>query len=338
MGASPAESGSVTPWSRRLAGAPISWGVCEVPDWGRILAPDRVLAEMASLGLRATELGPVGYLGADPADVRRLLSAHGLRAVGGFVPLVLHDPAEWDRSRGEAGRSARMLEEVGAEVFVTAAVADERFGRPLALDSSGWDHLLAGLAELDELCAAHGLRQVLHPHVGTQVETAQDVERVLAASEVSWCFDTGHLAVAGVDVVEFAERHAARVGHVHLKDVRRAIAGPVRAGERTLAQATKDGLFCALGQGDVPVATVVERLEVAGYDGWYVLEQDVAIDRGADLESVHPADAVAVSLAYLEARGLVLGPGVARGSIEPEHRRSVQTTRGPAAEDRPGSR
>ncbi len=338
MGASLPEPGSVTPWSGRLAGAPISWGVCEVPDWGRILAPDRVLAEMASLGLRATELGPVGYLGVDPGNVRRLLSTHGLRAVGGFVPLVLHDPAQRDRTRTEAEGVARMLEGTGADVFVTAAVADDRWGPPVALDTSGWDHLLAQLAELDQLCAAHGLRQVLHPHVGTQVETAQDVERVLAASPVSWCLDTGHLAVAGVDVVEFAERHAARVGHVHLKDVRRAVAGPVRVGERTLAQGTKDGLFCALGRGDVPVATVVERLEVAGYDGWYVLEQDIAIDRGADLESVHPADEVAVSIAYLKARGLVLAPGVAGGPIGPERRRSAPETGRPTVHDRPGSR
>ena len=43
--------------ARRLAGAPISWGVCEVPGWGRMLPPGRVLAEMASLGLAAMELG-----------------------------------------------------------------------------------------------------------------------------------------------------------------------------------------------------------------------------------------------------------------------------------------
>ena len=41
----------------RLAGAPISWGVCEVPGWGIELSPDRVLGEMRQLGLTATELG-----------------------------------------------------------------------------------------------------------------------------------------------------------------------------------------------------------------------------------------------------------------------------------------
>src|ERR671914_1220308 len=76
---------------RKLAGAPISWGVCEVPGWGRMLPPERVLAEMASLGLTATEMGPVGYLPADPERVRSLLARYDLSLVGAFVPLVLHE-------------------------------------------------------------------------------------------------------------------------------------------------------------------------------------------------------------------------------------------------------
>ena len=51
----------------RIAGAPISWGVCEVPGWGYQLGPQQVLAEMREVGLAATELGPDGFLPADPA-------------------------------------------------------------------------------------------------------------------------------------------------------------------------------------------------------------------------------------------------------------------------------
>ena len=76
----------------RVAGAPISWGVCEVPGWGYQLPADRVLAEMAALGLTATEFGPAGYLPTDPVQRSRLLAGHGLSAAGGFVPVVLHAP------------------------------------------------------------------------------------------------------------------------------------------------------------------------------------------------------------------------------------------------------
>src|SRR2546430_3544187 len=77
----------------KLAGAPISWGVCEVPDWGLQLAPDRVLADMRALGLRATEAGPPGFLPADPAMARALLDSCGLRLIGGFLPPGLPENA-----------------------------------------------------------------------------------------------------------------------------------------------------------------------------------------------------------------------------------------------------
>src|SRR5882757_3584128 len=76
--------------AERVAAAPISWGVCEAPGWGHEMPAERVLSEMHALGLRATELGPTGYLGADPAQVRARLDRHGMRLVGGFLPVVLH--------------------------------------------------------------------------------------------------------------------------------------------------------------------------------------------------------------------------------------------------------
>ena len=46
----------------KIAGAPISWGVCEVPNWGYQMTPERVLTEMKQIGLTATEFGPQGWL------------------------------------------------------------------------------------------------------------------------------------------------------------------------------------------------------------------------------------------------------------------------------------
>jgi inosose dehydratase len=77
----------------RIAGAPISWGVSEVPGWGYQLHPDRVLAEMRRVGLLATELGPEGFLPSEPDAMATVLAQHGLRAVGGFTPLLLHVPS-----------------------------------------------------------------------------------------------------------------------------------------------------------------------------------------------------------------------------------------------------
>jgi inosose dehydratase len=77
----------------RLAAAPISWGVCEVPGWGWQMDSGTVLAQMREVGVRATEFGPDGFLPADPQAKAAVLHDAGLQAVGGFVPVILHDPA-----------------------------------------------------------------------------------------------------------------------------------------------------------------------------------------------------------------------------------------------------
>ena len=99
---------SAEPLPGRIGGAPISWGVCEAPDWGYELGPDRVLAEMRALGLTATELGPTGYLGATPAAVQARLDAHGLRLIGGFLPLTMHLDPDLDLSAARAAMQAHV--------------------------------------------------------------------------------------------------------------------------------------------------------------------------------------------------------------------------------------
>jgi inosose dehydratase len=271
-----APSGAGTSDAARLAAAPISWGVCEVPGWGLMLPPDRVLAEMAALGVRATELGPIGWLPLEPAALRAALDVHRLRLVGGFVPVVLHEPS-FDAARDRAAETARVLAAAGADVFVLAIVVDDGWSPRIDLDDAQWARLVANLANLEAAVGAHGLTLALHPHVGTLVETAADVERVLASSDVGWCFDTGHLLIGGTDPVEFVRRHADRIVHVHLKDVDAALAARVRSGDVSLMAATQAGLFRPLGQGDAHIAEAIELLDRSGYRRWLVLEQDAAI-------------------------------------------------------------
>jgi inosose dehydratase len=260
--------------SGRLAGAPISWGVCEVPGWGLMLPPDRVFAEMASLGLRATELGPIGYLPYEPNAIRERLDAHGLRLVGGFVPLVLHEPG---LDTAAAERGAEVLAGAAADVVNLAVVADEQWSARIALDADGWTRLARHLTEIEKRVEQHGLRLALHPHAGTQIETRDEIERVLAETQVGVCLDSGHLLIGGADPVEFVRHHGDRIVHAHLKDVDAGIAARLRAGELSLVQATQAGLFRPLGRGDARIAEVMELLEGSGYERWLVLEQDTAI-------------------------------------------------------------
>ncbi|HEV2885721.1 MAG TPA: TIM barrel protein [Jatrophihabitans sp.] len=260
----------------RIAGAPISWGVCEAPGWGHELAATRVLAEMATLGLGATELGPTGYLGGTPAEVRARLDEHGLRLVGGCLPVPRH-VAELDLS--EARQAVAVLAAAGAEVVVLAARStDGSYDRKVALSEHEWPVLLGNLDRLAALIGEHGLRTTLHPHVGTAIETRESVLRLLESSDVELCLDTGHLLIGGMQPLELLDGFAGRIGHVHLKDVRTAVAGPVAAGRISYLEAVRAGLYAPLGAGDLDIAAIVAALEAAGYQGWYVLEQDRALD------------------------------------------------------------
>ena len=279
--------------ARRMAGAPISWGVCEVPGWGLQLTPERVLSEMAALGLKATELGPQGWLPLDGAAVRSELDRYGLRLVGGFVPVVVHASPEASR------RAAEQLAAAGADVFVAALVQDENWATPAPLDNDGWQRAGTQLRELTDLVAGEGLKLVLHPHVGTLVETAHDVERAIAHTDVPWCFDTGHLLIGGVEPVQFIRDHSDRIGHVHLKDVNASLAERVRAGELTLVQATQMGLFRPLGDGDARLDEVIALLDQTGYERWLVLEQDLAITGEEPPVDGGPALDVARSIEFL---------------------------------------
>jgi inosose dehydratase len=280
----------------RIAAAPISWGVCEVPGWGYQLGTDRVLSEMHDLGIAATELGPEGFLPDDPAGKASTLAAHGLGAVGSFVPVVLHD-ADHD-PLPELDRALDGLLAAGAGVLVLAAAtgAEGYDARP-ALDDLAWKHLLGELDRVAAHAVDRGVRACLHPHVGTMVETGEDVTRVLAGSSVPLCLDTGHLLVGGPDPVALSAEAAGRIAHVHLKDVDLAWASRVRAGEVTYTAAVAEGMYRPLGQGDVDVAAIVSTLEHAGYAGWYVMEQDTVL--AAEPEGEGPLVDVRASVEFL---------------------------------------
>lgn len=288
-----------TPFLDRIASAPISWGICEVPGWGAMLPTDRVLGEMASLGLPATELGAPGFLPADAAGLRTDLGRYGMSLLGGFTPFVAHDPARLDATIDQARSTARLFADAGATKMVSALVMDDDWSIPRPLSADERAQVVRTLAILDEICAEHGLEQVLHPHLQTIVETSDDVDRLLDGCDVHWCLDTGHMAIGGVDVVAFAREAFDRVGHVHLKDVDLSKAGPVLGREKSIMAGVQEGLFTPLGQGDVPIADVVVTLEGAGYQGWYVIEQDTALTEGLPGEGAGPIVEVRTSLDYL---------------------------------------
>ncbi len=285
----------------KLAAAPISWGVCEVPDWGLQLAPDRVLADMRALGVHATEAGPPGFLPGDPAEARALLDSCGLRLIGGFVTAVLHEGARRADELASVRRQADWLAAGGAEFVVLApALAQTGYSGTAEIPEGAWRSLFEGIDRVVEIADSAGLKVAVHPHWGTAIDRPQHIERFLEGTAHALCLDTGHIALGGADALKVARDAGPRVQHVHLKDVDGALASRVRDGSVSYNDAVRAGLFRPLGQGAARIEDVIGELRRAGYEGWYVLEQDVMLDREP---APGPPEWIARSAAYARKHG-----------------------------------
>lgn len=280
----------------RIAAAPVSWGICEVPGWGYQLPAAAALAGMTRIGLSASELGPDEFVPGDPAAKQALFAAAGVRCIGAFCPVKLHDPATDIRATA-AGLLATFAS-LGATVMVLAADTGRTgYDHRELLDTAGWATLVENVTVLRDLGAAHGITVCLHPHVGTMIETGPEVRRFLAETTVPLCLDAGHLLVGGTDPVALAQEVPDRIAHVHLKDVDLEVLATVRSGQRTYTQGVAAGMYRVLGQGGIDLRGLVGALENAGYRGWYVPEHDRMLQSESDVATAQ-ADAAA-SVAYL---------------------------------------
>jgi inosose dehydratase len=281
----------------KVAGAPISWGVCEVPGWGYQLPTERVLAEAQALGLGAIEAGPPGFLPRAPDAARSVLETNELQLVGGFVTAVLHERARLADELATLERYAQWLRDAGGE-FVVLAPAGGRAGYEgiVELERSEWTRLFDGLARADEIAARRALRLVVHPHVGTAIERREHIERFLEGCDLALCLDTGHAFIGGADPARIAREVRGRVQHVHLKDANGELAEAVRERRLAYGDAVRRGLYRPLGAGDAEIAGVLEAL--AGYQGWGVLEQDVML-AGPEVD---PRAWIAPSVAFARAQ------------------------------------
>jgi inosose dehydratase len=290
--------------SKQLAGAPISWGVCEANGWGYQLSPERVLTEMRECGLTATELGPDGYLPQEPKALASLLASHDLDLCGAFVPLVLHKPDRLATSYERAKRQAHVLAELNAGNFVLATPAEDGdYDHRDPMDSNAKSVFAESLPTIAEIVEGFGLQMVVHPHAGTMFETPADLDFLLDETDVNLCVDTGHIVVGGGKALDVTMRASARVKHVHLKDCDATAAARIRKGASSYSAEVKAGMYKPLGKGDAQIAEVIRFLSSIDYRGKLVLEQDVMLSEEPKIGK-GPIDAVIESIDFLRSIAL----------------------------------
>ena len=261
-------------------------GVPAGPQEGK--STEEALAEFARHGLRP---GP-GYLGADfwrpeleteilarAADYAKFAKAAGCTelyvAAGGFATYT----------------TARGLTRAQASGHVTAADA---------MTDAEYAQFAKTLNRVGEITLAQGVRSCFHNHVGSVIETREEIDRLYELVDHGVIFmgpDTGHLAWGGVDVVQFFRDYAGVILTADIKDIDGDVLAQGRAGEWDYGTFSEAGIFTELGQGMVDFPAVFEILEAASFGGWLIVETDVT-QRPSALVSAQ------MSRDYLRSRGI----------------------------------
>jgi inosose dehydratase len=284
----------------RIANAPCSWGVIENVA-GDTSGHGRVLDEMAETGYAGTELGDWGFMPTDPAELRAELDARGLALVASFSTPWLQDPARHEQSADDAVRIARLLAAVGGPSTLVV-LGNDPYGDPVrgrmagritaehGLSDQQWAGFAAGANHLARRVRDEaGIRTVIHQHLGTLVESMDEVRHFLDATDpslVGVCLDTGHWTFGtGGDPSAAVRDLRERIWHVHFKDCDPAVMAESRRLEWDGLTSTAHGVFCELGRGGVDFPAVLSALEEIGYDGWIVVEQDILPGMGDPRQS-----------------------------------------------------
>jgi inosose dehydratase len=297
----------------KIANAPCSWGVLEFGLEGEAAGYAQVLDEMVATGYQGTELGDWGFMPTDPVRLKQEIHNRGLTLVGAFVPVMLKDPNTHTAGVEAAVRTARLLAAVeGSLPFIVLAddngkVAERtlnagRIKPAQGLSQTEWKIFAQGAEQIASAVKQKtGLRTVFHHHCGGYVETPAEIDTLLRLTDPSLlglCIDTGHYRFAGGDPLEFLRKNTSRIWHVHFKDCQAEVAAKSRQAGWDYFTSVRNGIFCELGQGEIPFQTVKAELEKQDYAGWIVVEQDVLPGMGSPQDSARRNRAYLASLGF----------------------------------------
>jgi inosose dehydratase/3D-(3,5/4)-trihydroxycyclohexane-1,2-dione acylhydrolase (decyclizing) len=283
----------------RIGANPIGWSNDDMRELGGDTPLETCLAEAKSVGFEGMELGHKFPREADA--LKAALAPFGLACVSGWHSggLLAHGvEAEMAALRPHLD----LLKAMGSKVLVFAETSNAIHGdrsaplsrRPV-LRADAWRGFGGSLTEVAERTLAEGVRLVYHHHMGTIVQSADDIEALMASTgdAVHLLLDAGHATWGGADPAQLARRHRARISHVHAKDVRAAVMAEATAHDWSFLDAVVAGVYTVPGDGMVDFAAMFR--ELPGYAGWVVVEAE------QDPAKAHPLTYAKKGYAHLEA-------------------------------------
>jgi inosose dehydratase len=267
--------------SVRIGINPITWSNDDMPELGGATPLEVALSETKEAGYAGTEMG--GKFPKVPATLRPILEEHGLVLVSGWYSGEL-----LERSVGEEITAVQshldLLAAMGCKVMVyaeTTGTVQNRRERPLSsrprADAGQWGDYGKRLTQVAEHFLQHGVQMAFHHHMGTVVETEDEVDRLMenTGDAVGLLIDTGHATFAGIDPLTLVRRYGTRINHVHCKDVRLDRLERAKKEDLSFMDAVVDGVFTVPGDGGIDFKALLTTLKEARYQGdWLVVEAE----------------------------------------------------------------
>lgn len=287
----------------KLGIAPIGWCNDDLPDLGAENTFRQTVSEMALAGFTGTEIG--NKYPSDPVVLKQELALRGMRVASRwFSSFLLTQP--YEAVEAAFCREMDFLAAVGANRINVSEQSGSIQGKDvpilgdkrLVMNETAWARFTDGLNRLGACACERGFRLCFHHHMGTAVQTAEETGRMLEMTEpgkVWLCYDTGHFTFAGEDPLAVLKKYAPRVGHVHLKDMRKDIVARVKKEHMSFLSAVRAGAFTVPGDGCVNFDPIFALLADAGYEGWLLVEAE------QDPAKANPLEYAIKARAYIRA-------------------------------------
>ena len=266
--------------------APIGWTNDDMPDLGAENTFQQCVSEMALAGFSGCEIG--NKYPSDPVVLKKALDIRKMRIANRwFSSFILSKPfseVEEDFRKNCAFLQAMGAKRIGASEQSGSIQGTDKavFDCKPVMSDKEWKDFCSGLDRLGAIALEYGISLVYHHHMGTVVQTPEEIDRLMAGTDpklFSLLYDTGHLAYTGADYLGVLKKHVDRVKHVHLKDIRPDVVAEVKKRHLSFLQGVRMGTFTVPGDGCIDFKPVFDILDKAGYEGWLLVEaeQDPAV-------------------------------------------------------------
>jgi inosose dehydratase len=262
----------------RIGANPIGWSNDDMQEIGGWIPLEQCLSEAQAAGFQGMELG--NKFPRNAAELKPILESYGMVLVGGwYSSFLISQDAETEFAASAAHR--KLLRDMGTKVFIVAECTNTVHGtksaplstRPVMTDAQ-WGVFNSRLTTFAELLLADGFQLAYHHHMGTVVQTAAEIDRLMQGTgkAVNLLLDTGHAKWGGDDPARLARVYRNRITHVHCKDVRLAIKAQSDAADWSFLDSVLAGVYTVPGDGSIDYVAVFKELK--GYDGWIVVEAE----------------------------------------------------------------